>query len=159
MQGGATFAEVLDEFLQPHLAAAHAPQQPAPARPAPANPFLFSAAYQRGTWSLPKEYVGATAPHAASGVTRSTVSAARPPRRLTAGQQRSFDALIEFGAALPADFSAQELRAAFRALARRYHPDRHPFADAGEVTVLSRQFTAITGHYELLRSALGTTSH
>jgi DnaJ-class molecular chaperone len=36
-------------------------------------------------------------------------------------------AILEaLGAVLPADFTSDELRAAFRSLARRYHPDRHP---------------------------------
>lgn len=57
-----------------------------------------------------------------------------------------------------ANFSAQELRSAFRALARRYHPDRHPFVSDSDKTTLSRQFTAITTHYDTLLTALGPTS-
>ena len=53
---------------------------------------------------------------------------AQPCRRLTAAQWRSLDLFNQLGAGVRADFSAGELRSAFRALARRYHPDRHPCA-------------------------------
>jgi len=151
MQGGATFAEVLDGFLHTHVAVEPAPPQ-APVRPAPMNPFLFSTAYQRTASSLPREYAGTPAPASAP-------RGARVARCLTPVQQRALDALIGLGAALSSDFTQQELRAAFRALARRYHPDRHPFASAADVTVLARTFTAVTGHYELLRAAAATPAH
>ena len=153
MQEGATFAEVLDGFLHPHAPGTPVQQSQAPVRPAPASPFLFSTAYRRAPASLPRDYV--TVGDAGPAAPR----AARSRRSLTAVQQRSFDALIALGANLTSDFTAQELRAAFRALARRYHPDRHPFADAAEVTILARTFTAITGHVELLRTLAETSTH
>lgn len=151
MQRGATFAEVLDGFL--HTPAAAEPEPPpAPTRPTPMNPFLFSTAYQRIPGSLPREYAGAAAPASAPRATRAA-------RRLTPVQQRALDGFIGLGATLTSDFTPQELRAAFCALARRYHPDRHPFASAADVTVLARTFTAITGHYELLRTVAATPAH
>ena len=151
MQGGASFAEVLDGFLHTHVAGEQAAPPQAPAGPAPMNPFLFSTAYQRAPGSLPREYAAAAPPAAPR--------AARAARCLTPVQQRALDALIGLGAALSSDFTPQELRAAFRVLALRYHPDRHPFASAADVTVLAHTFTAITGHYEVLRGATATPAH
>jgi hypothetical protein len=84
---------------------------------------------------------------------------ARPVRRLTVVQRRSLDALIGFGAAIHADFSAGQLRSAFRTLALRYHPDRHPFADNSEKAALASHFSAMTTSYETLLTVLeGPTS-
>jgi hypothetical protein len=79
---------------------------------------------------------------------------ARPGRRLTVVQRRSLEALIGFGAAIHSDFSAGQLRSAFRTLALQYHPDRHPFADNSEQAALARHFSAITASYETLLTAL-----
>jgi hypothetical protein len=78
-----------------------------------------------------------------------------PPRRLTRAQQRSLDVFVQLGAAIRTDFSPEELRSAFRALARQYHPDCHPAAADADKTRLSRQFAEIKASYETLLTALG----
>jgi DnaJ-class molecular chaperone len=62
------------------------------------------------------------------------------------------------GAALRADFSASELRSAFRLLARNYHPDRHPGASEPTRQRLSQQFTTIRSNYETLLTALDSAT-
>jgi len=79
---------------------------------------------------------------------------ARPARRLTIVQRRSLDTLIGFGAGIHSDFSAGQLRSAFRTLALQYHPDRHPFAGDREKAALARHFSAITTSYETLLTVL-----
>jgi len=79
-------------------------------------------------------------------------------RRLTLVQQRSLAAFVDAGAAIGPDFSPEELRSAFRRLARRYHPDRHPFASDDDKARLSRQFGGITSDYEVLITALDAAS-
>jgi len=79
---------------------------------------------------------------------------AAPRRRLTAMQWRSLDTFNRLGASLPVDFSAGDLRSAFRLLARRYHPDRHPGATAPDRQRLAQQFTSLRTSYEALLTAL-----
>ena len=78
----------------------------------------------------------------------------RPLRRLTASQQRVLGDLICLGANLRPDFTARELRSAFRTLARRYHPDRHPLASKVEKARLSCLFTDLTNNHQHLLVAL-----
>ena len=73
---------------------------------------------------------------------------------LTAMQWRSLDTFNRLGASLPVDFSAGDLRSAFRLLARRYHPDRHPGATAPDRQRLAQQFTSLRTSYETLLTAL-----
>jgi hypothetical protein len=83
-----------------------------------------------------------------------TRPAATPHRRLTPQEQHAFDALNRLGAGLPADFTAAQLRSAFRALARRYHPDKHPLALSGQKARLAEVFTAIVAHQARLMTLL-----
>ena len=70
-------------------------------------------------------------------------------------ERQALDALNELGADLLIDdLSSSTLRRAFRRLAHRYHPDRHPGADAAEQQRLARVFVAATAHYRLLAAAL-----
>jgi hypothetical protein len=62
---------------------------------------------------------------------------------------------LESTSPLPVDFTPAELRAAFRQLAREYHPDRHPDATGGEVLQYSRTFTTIASNYRRLASVIG----
>lgn len=77
-------------------------------------------------------------------------AAPRPRRRLAAPQQRALDELVTLGARLTADFTAAELRSAFRALARQYHPDRHTGVAEIERATLARQFARVHDAYRLL---------
>jgi hypothetical protein len=61
------------------------------------------------------------------------------PVRLTAAERQTLDA-----AQTPA-----ALRRAFKALARRYHPDSHPGCTAPEHSRLARLFAEATEHYHL----------
>ena len=79
-------------------------------------------------------------------------------RKLTSVQQRSLDAFVDAGASIGSDFSADEVRSAYRQLARRFHPDRHPLASDGERTSLARRFAAMTTDYEVLLTALDAGS-
>ena len=168
MRHGASFAEVLDATLrgyQPEVT-----DRPATAsfRPTtlPPSPFLFTIA-DPARVGIPSGATVATGRAAQAGASahreervRSAASAAkveapaRPGRRLTSDQQRSLDTFVDAGASIGPDFSADEVRSAYRRLARRFHPDRHPLASDGEKAALSHRFAAITMDYEVLLTAL-----
>jgi hypothetical protein len=74
----------------------------------------------------------------------------RPRRPLAIPQQRALVELVTLGATLREDFTAGELRSAFRALARRYHPDRHATSDQTQREQLARQFARVHDAYRLL---------
>ena len=71
-----------------------------------------------------------------------------PVRKLCAHERDALDLLNYLGAQLSADFTRDELRSAFRALARRVHPDVNPRASG-------REFAAIREAYELLSRRAG----
>jgi hypothetical protein len=155
------FCDVLEEALN----ALQGDTAPAGDRyvylPQSAAPFLFI--YSRGA-GLPKagaEPAGAVpwAPQAATRAARAcghAPSASPRPatapaaRELTLRQQRALDELIALGAELTADFTAATLRRAFRVLARRYHPDRHPDCTPVDHARLSRLFAGLTDNYRCL---------
>jgi hypothetical protein len=82
-----------------------------------------------------------------------------PARTLSAAQQKSLDVLIGHGAQLDANFTHAALRAAFRSLARRFHPDRHHMSSDGEKARLSTLFASAHAAYEILKSAAPATLH
>ena len=84
----------------------------------------------------------------------STVPPARLRRPLTTAQSRALEALNQLGAGIGVDSSVGELRSAFRMLARRYHPDRHPDASVVDRHRLAWQFTTIRNSYKTLLTAL-----
>ena len=155
MQVSGTFAEVLDEALRGYQPPVAAPERQQRFRTASLHPFLFNRldypALHRRTGDP-----GGDLARAESQASRANASRPpdRPARRLSAVQQRSLDAFVQFGASISRDFSGHELRSAFRTLARRYHPDRHPHASESDKAALSRQFTAIASSYEILVTAL-----
>jgi hypothetical protein len=69
-------------------------------------------------------------------------------------ERRALVALNDLGAGLGESPSPSTLRRAFKRLARRYHPDRHPGSSAAEQERLARVFVEATGHYRVLASAL-----
>ena len=79
---------------------------------------------------------------------------ALPAMRLTRVEARALEALNRMGAGLDDRVSPDTLRRAFRRLARRYHPDRHPGTSAVEQDRLARIFAEATEHYRLLAAAL-----
>lgn len=60
------------------------------------------------------------------------------------------EALLTLGVAEGASFV--EVRAAFKRLARRFHPDLHPSADAATKASLGQQFARIAHAYQTLRN-------
>ena len=81
--------------------------------------------------------------------------------RLTADEQRALGLLNDLGADLTGTPSSSDLRRAYRRLARRYHPDRHPGSGQAEQVRLSRLFAQLTDGYRVLAAALdiGATRH
>jgi DnaJ-class molecular chaperone len=71
-------------------------------------------------------------------------------RRLTPSQQKAVDEMVSLGASLGADFTIDELRGAYRQLARRYHPDVHPSCSEREKARLSALFTRAHDSYQIL---------
>jgi hypothetical protein len=117
----------------------------------------------RGTWQPPQRPVflfGNLPPGVSAGGAAWTSAyprpaapqpARKPARRLTVAQQRALDALRAAGAIeLTADFSEAELKSAYRTLARRFHPDRHPSADAVERARLAQIFGRVSEAYREL---------
>ena len=74
----------------------------------------------------------------------------RLKRVLVARERRALRELIALGADLNADFTATELRRAFRLLALRYHPDCHPNQDEQAKAQLSRTFSEVAEHHRCL---------
>ena len=86
----------------------------------------------------------------------------RPSRPMAAGQASAFSELDSLGADLRPDFTAGELRSAYRALARRYHPDSHQGSSDVVKARLTRLFADLTEHYRRLLAVLepvGTIRH
>lgn len=78
----------------------------------------------------------------------------RPPRVLTERQHTALTLLVSLGAQLDADFTARQLKTAFKVLARLYHPDRHPGCSEFEKARFSRQFAAVHEAYRQLLAVL-----
>jgi DnaJ-domain-containing protein 1 len=75
-----------------------------------------------------------------------------PARRsLSSREQAALDQLVALGASVRADFTVDQLRSAFRSLARMYHPDRHPASTPVEKARLSIQFVQLHDAYRELQ--------
>jgi hypothetical protein len=77
----------------------------------------------------------------------------RPHRRrlLTDAQRAALEVLTTAGAAgLGEELTAAGLRRAYRRLALRWHPDRHPHASAADRAHLATTFAEITAAYRTL---------
>jgi hypothetical protein len=151
----AAFADLLDERLRAldgdRPTAAEAARERA-TRPSPPHPLLFAPPYafagrnryvvgERETSSEPKPRRFCVAREADDP---------RRPRTLSAGQSMALARLNALGASLPPDFTDRELRSAFRRLARRFHPDRHP-GDRPSQARLAQIFRECVEHYRRLR--------
>lgn len=77
-------------------------------------------------------------------------STPKPRRRLTQVERQAVDEMMSLGACLTADFSDDDLRGAYRQLARRYHPDRHPASSEGEKARLGALFARAHASYQVL---------
>jgi hypothetical protein len=104
-------------------------------------------------WTPPMSPSGCATGDSHSG----TRSRWRRRRALGAPGRRALDQLRRCGAIdLGEDFTTDELRRAYRVLAKRYHPDRHPGATELERARLAEAFAEVTSAYRHLRS---THSH
>ncbi len=103
-----------------------------------------------GSAAMPPPRPLARAAYELAAATRAPFPRSRPARTLTAAQQQALAGLNALGGGLPADFSAGDLRAAYRRLAHRLHPDRHHGSGAIDTAHLARAFAEATGHYRVL---------
>jgi hypothetical protein len=77
--------------------------------------------------------------------------APRRPRQLDPRARAALNVLRSSGAAsLDEAFSPAELKAAYRRLAFRFHPDRHPAASRTDRAELGQSFASITAAYRCL---------
>ena len=155
MAGVATFAEVLEQELAAFQSRgpASAPAPPPPPAYRPPHPFLFATPQ----FQFRATAYGSAARTAAGSRLAHRVRPLPPPtapRPLTAIQQRAFDQLIALGADLGSDCTARELRSAYRTLARRFHPDRHPASSETEKARLARMFADLSQNHRCFLTAL-----
>ena len=136
-----SFADVLDEALG-RVAAE-------PAR---------TAAPSLKTWSAPQVDTAFlfARPLTAAVPRWPAVSAAsalrRPDHVFPDAERRAFNRLLDLGARLEANFSADDLRGEYRRLAQVYHPDRHSGVSTVEQGSLARTFADLTERYRCLRA-------
>jgi DnaJ-like protein len=130
VQAGAAFADILDSKLRDF--GGEPPFTSAASSSRPITPPLF-------VFTGPQVHFHST-PYAGMGWTAPRPS--RPARKLTAAER------------IAEGMSLAELRSAYRRLARRYHPDRHPASTDGEKERLSGLFAEVTAHYRRIAAAL-----
>lgn len=138
--GGTTFAEVLDDALESPCAPVRARENAHFFHVPPAEPSTVYLGLQ-----------GVPPPWAAKGYPRT--AAHRPARMLGPAERHALDELNGLGARLHEDFTGAELRSAFRALARRFHPDRCTGQPPADQAHAARTFAFIVGHYRCLAAA------
>lgn len=143
MPSGVRFADVLEERLGAARAESPRRESRAPHHYAPDPSLLFFETRFRPT-SAPAPLPQPPPPAAPR---------LRPRRSLTSRQRDALSALWGLGARIGMDFSEAELRSDYRALARRYHPDRHPGVSAVESARLARIFANLTDCYRQLLPA------
>ena len=151
------FAEVLEQELASFQSFRPIAEPPPVFPPRPPHPFLFAA---------PQRQFGATAYRMGPGrgptsldtrpVTPQPPPRPRPRRALTARQERALVELVALGADLRADFSLRELRSAYRTLARRYHPDRHPASGEAEKARLAKVFGELNDNHRRLLAVVAS---
>jgi hypothetical protein len=71
-------------------------------------------------------------------------------RRLSRREREALHVLVTLGARLDLTFTRDDVRAAFRALALRYHPDRHPGCSDADRTRLAMLFGHAREAYRVL---------
>ncbi len=133
-----SFADVLDLALgRTPAAPSTAPARAARSQPFGVAPFLFGRPLTSAKPRWPEQ------PDARPR---------RPRHELNQAQQAAFNRFADLGASLGADFSADELRRAYRHLAQRYHPDRHVAVSAGQRAILACGFADAAASYRSLRA-------
>jgi hypothetical protein len=73
-----------------------------------------------------------------------------PVRARTERERLALASFRQLGAGLGPEPTAEELKRAFRDLARRYHPDVHPTLSARERRPLETRFAAVVNAYRTL---------
>ena len=159
MAAAAAFADILEEKVR-GLGEPHGHREPSarrfvPPQFVPSHPLLFAPPHR------PFRAAAYRAPASDAASAYRRPSAARPPRprrTLTSRQRQALDAFTQLGADLAADFTAGELRSAFRLLALTYHPDRHPDSSEGERARLTRLLADVNEHHRHLMAATRTSA-
>jgi hypothetical protein len=154
MRTAADFGRILDEKLGAAGVAWASRPEPPPGsswRPGPRPVFLYGDLHV----DLGARPAAAATLSGASAWT--PVYGARPGaqpvhrRALTPAERQAIEALRALGADLRSDrFTDAELKSAFRSLARRFHPDRHPDSSEGERARLARAFASACDAYRTL---------
>jgi hypothetical protein len=154
MRTGPDFGQILEEKLDDEgLAWVSSPRrrERPPLGPAPRPVFLFGdlrSGFTAGP-SRPAPDSGASPWTPVYGARPGAQS--RPPRHLTPAQRHAFVVLRGLGAgSLTERFTNTELRSAFRELARRFHPDRHPDSSESERAQLAHSFATACDAYRTL---------
>ncbi len=158
------FADILEDLVGGFGASPGIPDPPFQPRYIPPHPLLF-AEPQRPFRPSPYRDVPrreatsrpAAAAERAARRPRPVSRPVRPARPLTLRQRQALDACNELGADLTSDFTAGELRSAYRRLALHYHPDRHPGSSDRERARLTRILADLNEHHRYLLSALRST--
>lgn len=78
----------------------------------------------------------------------------RPDHAFSDAERRAFNRLLDLGARLEANFSADDLRREYRRLAHLYHPDRHSGGSDVEQGSLARLFAELNERYRSLRACV-----
>ena len=152
MPGGVAFADILDEKVGGFAESGRIPwSDPSPPPFVPPNPFLFATPHRPFRTSPYRVATAAGATHQRPVTPRP--APVRPARTLTSRQHRALDAFVARGAFLAPDFTAGELRSAFRMLALTYHPDRHPDTSDTEKARLTRVLADLNEHHRQLLAA------
>lgn len=151
------FGRILDELLEPQPFARASWPGPAPTStglPGPQPVFLFGMPFNGFHAETTRSASTSRAPAWTPVYGAGTGAQLRRPRRLTPVQQAALDQLRSLGAALTSDFTDAEIKSAFRALARQYHPDTHPGAPDVERHRLSRAFATACESYRALTTSI-----
>ncbi|MSO30998.1 MAG: J domain-containing protein [Acidobacteria bacterium] len=144
MRRGIDFSQVLQERLEAcPVAEVSEPTRGGPTPP-PSLGFFFN---HPGLAS-------AVPPHANPRRWQAPRPQPRPRRTFMPHEQRALDYLVGLGARLEPDLTMAELRSAFRALAREYHPDRHPGSSPQQRERLAALFRRLRQAYEHLQGAI-----